>query len=211
MTRFVAAAAAASVLAGCAVTRIDANVHTTGQWPEGRSPGRYAFQRLPSQQAQPQEQDRLEVEARPAVEGAGFAPAAADDADVFVQVAARSALVPASVPDPFFGPYWWPGYAGAWRGPAWGWGGGWGWGYAPAYVVPSLTLTEVSVLIVDARSRQSLYESRAQTDVSTTESTLREALFWAALRDFPFPAVSPRRVSIDLPLPPLAGASAATR
>lgn len=209
MMRWIAAAAAALALAGCAVTRIDTTVNTTGRWPEGRPLGHYAFQRLPSQQAQPQEQAQIEAEARPAIEAAGFAPAGPGGADVLVQVAVRSALVPVPYADPFIGPTW--GYAGAWRGPGWGWGwgGGWGWGYAPA--VSWFTFSEASVLIVDAKSGQPLYESRAQTDVSTTEPTLREALFRAALADFPYPAVSPRRVRIDLPLPPPSGASAPAR
>lgn len=200
--------ATAALLAGCAVTRIDANVHTSGRWPESRPPGSYAFQRLPSQEADPQAQDRLEAQARPVIEAAGFVPTSPPEADVWVQVAARSTMIPAPFGDPFVGPFWAGGYVGAWRGPAWGWGGGWGWGYAPAYTVPWVNLTEASVLIVDARTRQPLYESRAQTTDSAGESVTREALFRAAMRDFPYPAVSPRTVSIPLPLPPAAGASA---
>jgi hypothetical protein len=64
------------------------------------------------------------------------------------------------------------------------------------------------VLIVDVRTGQPLYESRAQTSDSAGESTTRQALFRAALRDFPYAAVSPRTVSVDLPLTPPAAASA---
>lgn len=212
MKAWLAGGCGAVLLAGCAATRIDANVHTMGTWPAARPPGTYAFQRLPSQQAQPKEQDKVEAEARPAIERAGFRPAAPpDSADVLVQVATRSVQVVSGVAaDPFYGPYW-PGAAwgGAWRGGAWGggWGGAWGWG--ATLPGPWTTINESAVLILDARTQAPLYESRAQTDASVSDRTAREALFFAALRDFPLPAVSPRKVSIDLPLPASAPASAA--
>ena len=43
--------ALAALLSGCAATQLDANVHTVGTWPQGRAPGTFAFERLPSQQA----------------------------------------------------------------------------------------------------------------------------------------------------------------
>jgi hypothetical protein len=208
-----AAGVAALLATGCAVTQIDANVVTVGQWPPGRPPGRYAFQRLPSQQAQAQEQSRTEAEAAPAVEAAGFRPAAPGDApDVWVQVAARAVQIPAWVADPWAAPYppggpWGPGsvWAGGWRGTGWGWGAGWGWGYG--YGMPPITVHESAVLIVDGRTGAPLYDSRAQTDAAVADRVAREALFAAALRDFPYPAVSPRRVRIDL-APSAAAASA---
>jgi hypothetical protein len=206
-----AAAGLAGLLlaAGCAVTRIDANVNTTGQWPPGREPGRYAFQRLPSQQADREAQARTEAEAKPAVEAAGFVPAASGAApDVWVQVAARAIQVPTPVFDPWIGAPgpWGPGnvWVGGWRGAGWG---GWGWGGGWAYGVAYTTVNEASVLIVDARTGASLYESRALTDAPVADAVARQALFAAALRDFPYPAVSPRRVTIDL-APAAAAASA---
>jgi hypothetical protein len=193
--------------AGCAVTRIDANVNTTGQWPPGREPGRYAFQRLPSQQADPEAQARTEAEAKPAVEAAGFAPTAAGAVpDAWVQVAARAIQVPTPAFDPWVGPAGPPGsvWVGGWRGAGWG---GWGWGGGWSYGMVYTTVNEASVLIVDARSGASLYESRALTDALVSDQVARQALFAAALRDFPYPAVSPRRVTIDL-APPAGAASA---
>ncbi len=206
-----AAAGLAGLLlaAGCAVTRIDANVNTTGQWPPGREPGRYAFQRLPSQQADPPAQARTEAEAKPAIEAAGFAPAGAGVApDVWVQVAARAIQVPTPAFDPWVGPPgpWGPGgvWVGGWRGAGWGgWGWGGGWNYGMVYT----TVNEASVLILDARTAAPLYESRALTDALVSDAVARQALFAAALRDFPYPAVSPRRVTIDL-APPAGAASA---
>lgn len=191
--------AAAALLSGCAATRLDANVNTVGIWPDGRPPGRFAFERLPSQQAQPDEQGRLESAALPALMQAGFAPAADAPPDVLVQVAERILQGQGIYPDPFFNPYWMGGaaYAGRWRGPVWGPGWGWGWG---AGVAVPFYLAEVSVLILDARSKLPLYESRAQSD-GWPDERIRAALFAAALKDFPYTAVSPRRVSVDLGAP----------
>lgn len=185
-------------LAGCASTRLDSNVHTIGVWPDGRAPGRFAFERLPSQQGQPAEQDRLEAAALPALVLAGFAPAGSEPPDVRVQVAERQMQVQGVVPDPFINPYWVanPVMAGRWRGPVWG--PGWGWGVGAAYAVP-FYLVEVSVLVIDARSKLPLYESRAQTDGGWPDERTRTALFAAALKDFPYTAVSPRRVTVELP------------
>jgi hypothetical protein len=185
-------------LAGCASTRLDANVHTVGVWPDGRAPGTFAFERLPSQVAQAAEQDKLEAAVLPALLQAGFQPAQNLPADVLVQVADRTLQAQALYADPFFSPYWMGNavYAGRWRGAGWGWAG-WGWGYGAGYTVPYY-LIEVSVLILDARSKQALYESRAQSDGSWPGENTRAALFAAALKDFPYTAVSPRRVTIEL-------------
>ncbi len=197
---FALAALLAALLAGCAATQLDANVHTVGTWPQGRAPGSFAFERLPSQQARAEEQARLEAAAQPALEQAGFKLAAGAPADVLVQVAERSLQGWAPGPEPFFGPGWGGAsvYGGRWRAGPWGpgWGGGWGYGFGGS--VP-FSLTEVSVLILDAQSQKPLYESRALNDGAQPDQITREALFAAALKDFPFNAVSPRRVTVGLP------------
>ena len=194
--------ALAALLSGCASTRLDASVHTVGAWPEGRAPGRFAFERLPSQEAHANEQDRLEAAVLPAIELAGFRPAGSEPADVLVQVAERTLQAQGGYPDPLFGPYGMGNafYPGRWRGAGWGagWGPGWGWGYGAGYAVPYY-LVEVSVLILDARSKKPLYESRALSDGAGSDERTRAALFAAALKDFPYTAVSPRRVTVELP------------
>ena len=56
-----AAALAATLLAGCAaLNTMPAEISTWGDWPADRKPGRYAFDRLPSQAAQPEAAARLE-------------------------------------------------------------------------------------------------------------------------------------------------------
>ena len=76
MTRTIAAALAAAALAGCAsLNNVESDVSSFSRWPAGRSPSTYAFERLPSQQANPQQAQMVEDSARRAVESAGFAPA----------------------------------------------------------------------------------------------------------------------------------------
>lgn len=188
----------AAALGGCAVTRLDTVVHTAGSWPAARVPAGFAFQRLPSQQADAPQQDRVEADALPAIEQAGFKPAAAELAEVLVQVAARAIQVSNLIGEPAFGPLW-PGvgvYGGRWHGAGWSYGAGWGYGtgWAGSYYA-----YEAAVLIVDARSGQTLYETRARCDGRWPDPGGWQALFRAAMKDFPLNAVSPRRVIIDLP------------
>ena len=202
LARRLALAGSALFLAGCAATQLDATVHTTGNWPVGRAPGSFAYERLPSQMAQPEEQDRLEAEALPALAKAGFTPVASGETpDVRVQVAARTIQGQVVYAGPYYGGPWgpWGGWGSARWGPGWGWGAGWGWGGgwgSPAY---AYYLFEVVVLILDARTQQSLYETRAQSEGSAPDEGTWAALCAAALRDFPLPAVSPRRVTVPLP------------
>ncbi len=64
-----AMAAAVSLTAGCAsLNSVTSEVSSFGEWPAGRAPGTYAFERLPSQQARQAETELLENAARPALE-----------------------------------------------------------------------------------------------------------------------------------------------
>lgn len=191
------------LLAACAATQLDVNVHSQGAWPGTRAPGAYAFQRLPSQKADDTLQQALETAARPALQRAGFVPAAADQADVLVQLAARKSEAANDLPGAYADPLWMPygpafGYYGAWGGRPWGYGWGWGWG-GPVAVV--YDVFEVSVLILDARSQATLYESRAKSAGTGDMAQTWAALMSAALMDFPYNAVSPRQVVVPLTAP----------
>lgn len=199
--------ALAGLMTGCASTRLlDSDVSSFGTWPAGRVPATFAFERLPSQQAQPQQQAQLEAAALPALEQAGFRPAAAPSPstglapasnvpDVLVQVAARTLRYDGGWNgDPF-----WPGGA-FYRGGVGRWRGGGSFGlYGVRGWSPTYYLNEVSLLIRDARTQQVLYETRAQNDGVWFDAAVRAALFDAALRDFPRPALSPRRVTVEIP------------
>jgi hypothetical protein len=204
MGKTIALFAAAAALAGCAsLNRIDADVSSFSRWPAGRGPSTYVFERLPSQQAEPQQAQMLEDAARRAIEGAGFVAAPPGSAgDVTVQLGARITETDRS---PFDDPFWYGGF-GAWHRPfaRGGFGrpfGGPGWrrGYwGPGYDFPYYT-REVALLIRDKRAGEPLYEARAETEGATTGLySVLPAMFVAALKDFPNGApTNPHRVTVD--------------
>jgi hypothetical protein len=184
---------AASMLGGCAaLNTIRAEIATYGDWPAGRTPGRYAFDRLPSQQSEPQATAALEDAARPALEQAGFVASGAGEApDVLVQVAARNTRTEVEL---WADPIWWRGGWGpgrrAWVGPLW-------W---PDLHTRTRVEREVGLLIRDAASGKPLYEARASHEGSGAGgASLQQALFRAALIDFPRTGPNPRTVSVTLP------------
>ena len=194
---------AALALSGCAAMRsIDSDVSTYSRWPSERRPTTYAFERLPSQQARPEQQQRLEEAARRAVEAAGFAPAGDPKAaDVTVQVGARITAYDRS---PFDDPFWWGSglqrplffsrsgrlfYAPGWH--PYGWPSRWDY--------PTTYEREVAVLIRDRRSGEPLFEARASSDgFSPMTETALPAMFEAAMKDFPHGGINPRRVTVEL-------------
>lgn len=187
------AVALASVLGGCAaLNAVYADLSSWGDWPAGRLPGSYAFDRLPSQQSRPEAAAALEDAARPALEQAGFAAAGpGESADVLVQVAARNSR---SDIDLWADPIWWhggwlPGRR-AWVDPLW-------W---PGLHARIRYEREVGVLIRDAASGKPLYEARASNEGANVAGTaLQRALFRAALVDFPRTGPNPRTVTVTLP------------
>jgi hypothetical protein len=188
--------AAATLLTGCAaLNTLRSDVTTFGEWPASRKPGTYAFERLPSQQAQAQVQDALEAAAQPALQAAGFTPAAAGaEPDVLVQLGGRTTRTDGS---PWDDPLWWRGgfYGGGryapWAGPRFGL-------YAqmnsPRYE------REVAVLVRDRSSGKPVYEARASNDGNSSGSAeVLRAMFEAALKDFPATGLNPRSVVVQLP------------
>ena len=178
-------------LAGCAsLSAIDSDVSSFSRWPAGRAPASYAFERLPSQQANPQEAQALEDAARPAVEAAGFVAASESaTADVTIQLGARiTELDPSPFDDPlwygrfgtFHRPFVYGRYGRPYFGPGWRYGY-WGAGYDLPYYE-----REVAVLIRDRKSGEALYESRANSQGNSAPGAkLLSAMFSAALKDFP--------------------------
>jgi hypothetical protein len=193
---------AGALLVGCAaLNTVTSDVTTFSEWPTDRKPGRYAFERLPSQKANAQRSAELEAGAAKALEKAGFSAAPdAAQADVIVQIGARISRAEIS---PWDDPLWWRWGAGYWRspyGPYWrgprsAFYGGF---YADAY---SRYERNVAVLLRDRVSGVPLYEAHAQNEGSTAGGgTLLEAMFEAALKDFPAAGASnPRSVSVAMP------------
>ncbi len=182
-----------AALGGCAsLNSVDSEVSTYSQWPAARKPTTFAFERLPSQQARPQEQAELEGLARPALLAAGFTEVADPaQADTTVQVGARTTRTDRGYYDD---PFWWRGtfYYSRMGRPYWG----------PAFPMMMDSPRydrEVAVLIRDRRTSQPLYEARAASDgLSQGSGALLAAMFRAALKDFPQTGINPRRVSVPV-------------
>ncbi len=207
-----AALAAAALLAGCAsMNAVDTSVATFGAWPADIPPGTYAFDRLPSQQADMPRQQSLENAAAQALAMAGFRPAA-DGAkpEMMIQIGARTERFEQA---PWDDPFWWGGprrfgYRG-WASP--GPYGPWGpYGYrqglwAPFPPAPDVYLHEVALLIRDANTGKALYETRATTDgYSSGGDRLLAAMFDASMKDFPRTNDKAHNVRVELPLVPSA-------
>lgn len=195
--RLALGAAAALLAGGCAsLNQVSSDVASFGPWPAWRAPGRYVFERLPSQQAEVTLQQQLEDAARPALAQAGFTPAPdAARADVTVQLSLRQQRYERL--DPWAYP-WGPTWGGAyWRGHP-GWWGPWGGWWAPVHSQPWYE-REVGVIVRDRAGGPVLYEGRARSDGMIGGSpAIYEALFRAALADFPQGNPTPRRVSVPL-------------
>ncbi len=193
--------AAATVLGGCAGMRtLTSEVSTFGDWPAGRAPGRYAFERLPSQQARAADSDAQEASARAALAKAGFTPAAAGtEPDVLVQLGVGDNGVLLQLWDD---PLWWrgsfgPGRYGPWLSPRWGGG----FGFGPRFIGPGSERYEhqVALLIRDRASGKPLFEARAVSEGSSpARAETYSAMFEAALTDFPRLGINPRKVNVGL-------------
>ena len=192
-----AALAAALLLGGCAgISTVAVDVSSQGDWPPDRKPGTYAIERLPSQQANPVEQDRIEAAALPAIEGAGFSRAPLEEADVLIQVGAR--VFEVARRDPFANAFYW-------RQDWWFHGH-----YHPFFYGPGFGRSyyyndfpdiqrETAILMRDRRSHRIVYETRATVIGNWSSQALLPLMFEASMKDFPTPAISPRTVTMSLP------------
>ena len=203
MFKVLSIAVTALLLGGCAAfNNLNNEVSTYGEWPAARKPSTYAFERLPSQQGQPQRQQMLEDAARGAVEAAGFVPAAdVASADVVLQLGARVSINdPWYFDDPFWfrgGMRWHRGYYGRFGPRHFGPGFGPGWG--PYYYDSVNFEREVAVLFRDRKTGQILYEARANNSgPSSGIDYLLPAMFEAALKDFPKTGPNPRTVTVPI-------------
>ncbi len=189
------ATALLAVAAGCAsMQQLHADVASYGDWPAGRVAGTYAFDRLPSQQQRSDDAQQLEAAAAAALAKAGFQPAAAGQQPaLLVQLGARDTR---TVYVPWDDPLWWRGGFGSWRHGPWAhprWSLGLRW-ESPRYE------REVALLLRDRASGQPLYEARAASEGYTrSDAALLQAMFSAALADFPKANGQVHRVSVPLP------------
>jgi hypothetical protein len=197
--RLAALLLAAALLGGCAaLNQVRSEVTTFSDWPAERKPGRYAFERLPSQKADAQRQGELEAAAAQALEKAGFTAAVdAAQADVVVQIGARLTRIEIS---PWDDPLWWRWGAGYWRAPAWR--SSRSMYYAGVHADWATRFERnVALLLRDRASGVPLFEAHAQTSGGTSgDNALLGAMFEAALQGFPaIGAQNPRTVTTTLP------------
>lgn len=192
-------------LTGCAALRqIGVDVVTYGAWPERRPPGRYAFDRLPSQAAGGPEREALEAAAAEALQRVGFAPAtSAAQADVLVQLDGRRGRILS----PFADPHPWPrpirrappppdrrAHGGATVGIGVGIGAGFG-----MVEVETWERQQLQLLLVDRASRERLVEIQITHDARHSSPDLLPWLFDAGLQGFPALPPGARRVTVQLP------------
>ncbi len=189
-------AIAAVALGGCAAMRsISLDVSSFGDWPAGRKPGSYAFERLPSQEARAADTALLEETARPALAKAGFVPVAEGQTpDVLVQVGRATGRADRPLWDDTL---WWRGSFGGFRYGPWG-GPRWSLMFRQDF---SRYEHQVALLLRDRAAGKPLFEARAARE-SSTDLTSKDTLvlmFEAALQDFPKLGINPRTVVMQMP------------
>ena len=199
-----AALASVAALSGCAsLNQLSSEVSSFGQWPAGRAPGSYFIERLPSQAAPtppaaagtPAAVTPMEQAAHLALQGAGFKPAPSlESADIVVQIGARVTRYDVS---PWADPLWWRWGPRYWRTP------GWPTGYrvystAPAWRQAPPPDREVAILLRDRATSVPLWEARALSSGLSTDLSVFQAMFSAALSGFPNAQPQPRQVSVTL-------------
>lgn len=202
-----------ALLPGCAaLQQIGVDVVTFGTWPAQRPPGRYAFDRLPSQNADSPEQLQLEAAAAQALQRVGFTAAETPArADVLVQLGwSRSRVL-----SPF-------AESGAWGtrgapldppppdrrahasvGVGVGVGIGMrrgGFGIGGTFGEPATyDRQQVQMLLIDRASRDKLVEIRAQHQARYSSADYLPLLFDAGLNGFPALPAGARQVTVQLP------------
>lgn len=191
-------ALAAVTLTGCAAfNTLTSDVTSYGQWPEGRAPGRFFIERLPSQAARSHRMEdlqALETAARQALLQKGFAEAAdAASSDVIVQVGARITRYDTA---PWTDPLWWRWGSAYWRSPLWA--GPRQFSYSPYWRSVPMPEREVAVLLRDRATSLPLWESRAASTGNGSGVEVFSAMFTAALSDFPQARSEPHAVGVPL-------------
>lgn len=176
-----------ALLSGCATSYLlDNNVQSFSNLSAVPAGATYRFDRLPSQQATP-DQGKLEELAGPALAQAGLKR---DDAapKFGVEVRARAQRVVSPWSDP-------------WDVRAWGGRRHWGWGFGGPF--PRLESPwyhrEITLIVRELGSNRVVYETHAVNDGPWSDSlSVLPAMFQAALQGFPNPPQGVRRVDIQV-------------
>ena len=197
---------AAALLADCSTTRVvNSDVQAFSTIQKVGEPATFRFERLPSQQAHPQDQTALEAIAKASLERVGLKQ---DDAQprFSVQVDANVQRVVRRNPwnDPWHNP-WGSSWGNPWGPPGWHHGphrypGSPFWGPMSTFPEPDLFVHEVHIVMRDLGTQQIVFESRATHEsLMPGDAATLGAMFDAALKGFPTPPQGPRQLRIEIP------------
>jgi len=201
-TLFVVAAAAA--LAGCSTTRlVDSNVQSFSSLAAVPAGATYRFERLPSQQTLPVQQNMLETVAQQALERVGLKHDETK-ATYIVQVALQAQRRVEYDP---FGPGFGPGFGGYGAfGPGFRRGGFYG-GYGGFYGYPYsrfpdrvIYAQQVGLTLRELASGRIVYETHAAHDsLYPADAQVLTVMLDSALFGFPAAPAGVRRVNVEIP------------
>jgi len=202
-TLFIVAAAAA--LAGCSTTRlVDSNVQSFSTLPAIPSGATYRFERLPSQQTMPVQQNMLEAVAQQSLERVGLKhneSSATYTVQVGLQAQRRVEYDPFG---PGFGPFGgFGGFGGYGYGPGrrGGFYGGGFYGY-PYGRFPDRVIyaQQVGLTLRENASGRIVYETHAAHDsLYPADTQVLTVMLDSALFGFPNAPVGVRRVNVEIP------------
>ena len=185
-----ALAIAAALVSGCASYRMNNTVQAFSGLPGLPANPPYRFERLPSQAAQPG-QDQLEALADPVLHRVGLRR---DDAAPLYGVTITATVNQSASPWPD------PGFASFGLGVG-GRGGGVGFGVGGPFfgMQQPWYMRQVGVLLRDIQSGRVVFESHANSDGPWIDPQAAiPAMLEAALQGFPNPPPGPRRVDIQI-------------
>jgi len=196
--------AAAATLAGCSTTRlVDSNVQTFSSLPAIPAGATYRFERLPSQQTMPVQQNMLEGVAQESLQRVGLKhdeSSATYSVQVGLQAQRRVEYDP-------FGPGFGPGFGGyGGFGPGWRRGGYYG-GYGGWYGYPYgrfpdrvIYAQQVGLTVRDIASGRIVYETHAAHDsLYPADTQVLTVMLDSALYGFPNAPAGVRRVNVEIP------------
>lgn len=191
--RVFAAVFAALTLAGCAVQRtVDSQVQSWSTLASLPQPPSYRLELLPSQQ-QDRAFDPIVPLAHAALQRAGLKPDQTAP-KLIAEIGVRTGTAYMEGPWYPYGP--WGGFSGAF---GWGHRSGLRAGMMLREMPPLLYRNEVSVLLRDAATQKTVYETSASNeDVWTDAPRIFGVLFDAALTGFPVPPAGPRQIRLPL-------------
>ena len=194
--------AAAAALAGCSTTRlVDSDVQSFSSLPSIPAGATYRFERLPSQQTMPVQQNLIETVAQQSLERVGLKH---DESRAIYTVQVGLQAQRRVEYDPF-GPGFGPGFGGFYGGPGWRRGGyygayggyGGGWGRFPDRV---LYAQQVGLTVRDIGTGKIVYETHAAHDsLYPADAQVLTVMMDSALFGFPQAPVGVRRVNVEIP------------